>query len=328
MAFNAENYRRIRADYETKYKRAQDDADRRRELLHQNVPGVREIDNLLSRVGLDIMQAIVKGGSATGVEVDEIRRRNLKLQARRAELLREHGYPEDYSDVKYECPLCSDSGYVDGKMCSCMKKELVMAGCESSGMGHLMRTQSFDNFSLDYYARNKAEYGEMERNLSVALRFSEGFSGRGSGNLLLMGGTGLGKTHLCSAMARVIIERGYDVYYTGAQGMISDFERERFGNSSGGLASGGEDTSRYFECDLLIIDDLGTEVTNQFTVACLFNIINTRLSKGMPTIINTNLSAGDMKARYSDRIVSRLLGEYRTLRFVGHDVRAQKLAKK
>lgn len=328
MAFNAENYRRIRADYETKYKRAQDDADRRRELLHQKVPGVREIDNLLSRVGLDIMQAIVKGGSATGVEVDEIRRRNLKLQARRAELLREHGYPEDYSDVKYECPLCSDSGYVDGKMCSCMKKELVMAGCESSGMGHLMRTQSFDNFSLDYYARNKAEYGEMERNLSVALRFSEGFSGRGSGNLLLMGGTGLGKTHLCSAMARVIIERGYDVYYTGAQGMISDFERERFGNSSGGLASGGEDTSRYFECDLLIIDDLGTEVTNQFTVACLFNIINTRLSQGMPTIINTNLSAGDMKARYSDRIVSRLLGEYRTLRFVGHDVRAQKLAKK
>lgn len=328
MAFNAENYRRIRADYETKYKRAQDDADRRRELLHQKVPGVREIDNLLSRVGLDIMQAIVKGGSTTGVEVDEIRRRNLKLQARRAELLREHGYPEDYSDVKYECPLCSDSGYVDGKMCSCMKKELVMAGCESSGMGHLMRTQSFDNFSLDYYARNKAEYGEMERNLSVALRFSEGFSGRGSGNLLLMGGTGLGKTHLCSAMARVIIERGYDVYYTGAQGMISDFERERFGNSSGGLASGGEDTSRYFECDLLIIDDLGTEVTNQFTVACLFNIINTRLSQGMPTIINTNLSAGDMKARYSDRIVSRLLGEYRTLRFVGHDVRAQKLAKK
>lgn len=328
MAFNAENYRRIRADYETKYKRAQDDADRRRELLHQKVPGVREIDNLLSRVGLDIMQAIVKGGSATGVEVDEIRRRNLKLQARRAELLRQHGYPEDYSDVKYECPLCSDSGYVDGKMCSCMKKELVMAGCESSGMGHLMRTQSFDNFSLDYYARNKAEYGEMERNLSVALRFSEGFSGRGSGNLLLMGGTGLGKTHLCSAMARVIIERGYDVYYTGAQGMISDFERERFGNSSGGLASGGEDTSRYFECDLLIIDDLGTEVTNQFTVACLFNIINTRLSQGMPTIINTNLSAGDMKARYSDRIVSRLLGEYRTLRFVGHDVRAQKLAKK
>ncbi len=328
MAFNAENYRRIRAEYETKYKRAQDEADRRREHLHENVPGVREIDALLSRVGLDIMQAIVKGGGATGVEVAEIRRRNVKLQARRAELLRQFGYPEDYSDVKYQCPLCSDSGYVDGKMCACMKKELVMAGCESSGMGHLMRTQSFDNFSLDYYARNKAELSEMERNLAVALRFSEEFSGRGSGNLLLMGGTGLGKTHLCSAMARVIIERGYDVYYTGAQGMISDFERERFGNSSAGFGPGGEDSGRYFECDLLIIDDLGTEVVNQFTVACLFNVINTRLSQGSPTIINTNLGAADMKTRYADRIVSRLLGEYRTLRFVGHDIRAQKLAKK
>lgn len=328
MGYNSENYRRIRGDYETKYKRAHEDADRRRAQLHEAVPGVREIDAQLGRVGLEIMSAIVKGGAATAKQIGEIRKKNEQLQAKRAELLSKYGYPEDYSDVRYECPICSDSGFVDGKMCACMKKELVMAGCESSGMGHLMRTQSFDNFSLDYYARNKAEYGEMERNLSVALRFSEGFSGRGSGNLLLMGGTGLGKTHLCSAMARVIIERGYDVYYTGAQGMISDFERERFGNSSGGFASGGEDTSRYFECDLLIIDDLGTEVTNQFTVACLFNIINTRLSQGMPTIINTNLSAGDMKARYSDRIVSRLLGEYRTLRFVGHDVRAQKLAKK
>ncbi len=327
MAYNAENYRRIRAEYETKYKRAQDEADRRREVLHQNIPDVRQIDALLSRVGLDIMQAIIKGGSGTGTQVDEIRIRNQKLQARRADLLRQHGYPEDYSDVKYECELCSDSGYVDGKMCACMKRQLVMAGCESSGMGHLMRSQSFENFSLDYYSQSRAEFSEMERNLATAYRYAENFSGRGSENLLLMGGTGLGKTHLCSAMARVIIERGYDVYYTGAQGMISDFERERFGNSSGGQASGGEDVSRYFECDLLIIDDLGTEVVNQFTVACLFNVINTRLSAGNPTIINTNLAPAEMKSRYSDRIVSRLLGEYRAMRFVGRDVRAQKLAK-
>lgn len=327
MAYNAENYRRIRADYETKYKRAQDEADRRRAVLHERVPGVREIDALLSRVGLDIMQAIVNGGGAVGSQVDEIRRRNQQLQARRAALLREYGYPEDYSDVKYECEICSDSGYADGKMCSCMKRQLVMAGCESSGMGHLMRSQSFDNFSLEYYGQSKAEFAEMERNLAVAYRYAENFVGRGSENLLLMGGTGLGKTHLCSAMARVIIERGYDVYYTGAQGMISDFERERFGNSSGGLGTGGEDVSRYFECDLLIIDDLGTEVVNQFTVACLFNVINTRLNAGNPTIINTNLAPSEMKTRYSDRIVSRLLGEYRAMRFVGRDVRAQKLSK-
>lgn len=326
MAYNAENYRRIRAEYETKYKRAQEDADRRREILHERVAGVSEIDAQLSRVGLEIMDAIMKGGEQTSRLIAEIRERNVKLQQRRGELLAAAGYPEDFSDVKYECEKCSDSGYVDGKMCSCMKRELVLAGCESSGMGHLMRSQSFENFSLDYYSAGKAEYSEMEKNLNVALRYAEGFSGLGWGNLLLMGGTGLGKTHICSAMARVIIEKGFDVYYTGAQGMLSDFERERFGNSSSG-AAGGEDSSKYFECDLLIIDDLGTEIVNQFTVACLFNVINTRLSRGLATIINTNLTPSEMKARYSDRIVSRLLGEYRTLRFVGRDVRAQKLAK-
>lgn len=164
----------------------------------------------------------------------------------------------------------------------------------------------------------------MDRNVSLAYRYANGFEAGSSGNLLLMGGTGLGKTHLCSAMARVIIERGYDVYYTGAQGMISDFERERFGNSAS--YGGGEEIGRYFDCDLLIIDDLGTEVTNQFTVACLFNIINTRLSSGRSTIINTNLTPSELQSRYTDRIVSRLLGEYRMLRFVGIDVRKQKLS--
>lgn len=326
MGYNAENYRRIRAEYENKFNRARELADMRREELARVVPGVREIDAQLGRVGLEVMGAILVGGKATGEQVEQIKSKNLALQQKRAELLRKYGYPEDYSDVHYECEKCSDSGFADGRMCSCMKKALILAGCESSGLGQLMRTQSFDNFSLDYYNSSPEEHENMERNLGVIRRFAEEFHGVGSGNLLLMGGTGLGKTHLSSAMARVIIESGYDVYYTGASGMLSDFERERFGNSS--VPGGGEDTGRYFECDLLIIDDLGTEVTNQFTVSCLFNVINTRLNLGRSTVISTNLTPVELKGRYTDRIVSRLLGEYRTLRFVGHDVRAQRLSKK
>lgn len=326
MGYNAENYRRIRAEYENKFNLARERADMRREELAQRIPGLREIDSSLGRTGIEIMGAILSGGTATAAQVEEIRRKNTALQQRRAELLRQYGYPEDYSDVKYECERCSDSGYVDGHMCSCMKKALVLAGCESSGLGHLLRDQSFENFSLEYYSGSRAEHDEMERNLNIAYRFAESFHGAGSGDLLLMGGTGLGKTHLSSSMARMIIEAGYDVYYTGAQGMLSDFERGRFGNSS--VPGGGEDTGRYFECDLLIIDDLGTEVTNQFTVSCLFNVINTRLNLGRSTVISTNLTPAELKGRYTDRIVSRLLGEYRTLRFVGRDIRAQRLAKK
>ena len=190
MGYNSENYRRIRGEYETKYKRAHEDADRRRAQLHDAVPGVREIDAQLGRVGLEIMNAIVKGGAATAKQISDICAKNEQLQAKRAELLSKYGYPEDYSDVRYECPVCSDSGFVDGKMCACMKKELVMAGCESSGMGHLMRSQSFENFSLDYYRQNAAELSEMDRNLSVAYRYAENFKVGVSGNLLLMGQSG------------------------------------------------------------------------------------------------------------------------------------------
>lgn len=325
MGFNAENYRRIRAEYETKYARAEADADARRAELHAAIPGLAALDAEMSHTGLEVMQAILAGGETTERRVAEIRKRNEELQANRAELLKKNGYPEDYSDVHYECDKCSDSGFVDGKMCSCMRRELILAGCESSGIGKLMNEQNFENFSLDFYRGSEKEYAEMEQNLNTVYGFAETFDPESSENLLFTGGTGLGKTHISSAIARAVIERGFDVYYTGVQGLISDYERERFGNSS--MVGGGETIDRYFECDLLIIDDLGTEVTNQFSVSCLFNVINTRLNLSKPTIINTNLDGKELRARYTDRITSRLLGEYRLLRFVGRDVRSQKLGK-
>ena len=141
-------------------------------------------------------------------------------------------------------------------------------------------------------------------------------------SLFFYGGTGLGKTHLSTAVARKVIERGYDVFYNSAVGMISDFEFRRFGN---GLAqSDGDDTARYTECDLLIIDDLGTEVVNQFTLSCLYHVINTRLNLQKPTLINTNLSSAELRKVYTDRITSRLTGEFLLIPFFGIDVRKQK----
>ena len=156
--------------------------------------------------------------------------------------------------------------------------------------------------------------------------FSMGEDGKPTApSLLFVGGTGLGKTHLSTAIARKVIERGYDVYYNSAVGMISDFEFRRFGN---GVASEStDDTARYTDCDLLIVDDLGTEVVNQFTLSCLYHVINTRLNLGRPTIISTNLSSGDLRKTYNDRISSRLMGEFRVVPFYGIDVRKQKLQK-
>ena len=325
MSYNREDYIRIKAESSQKYLRAQNLATERRGELYAAIPEVWKLDGMLSRTGMEIMEVIRNGSTNMQAKMEEIRRRNEELLARRGELLRSHGYPENYSDIQYECDKCGDTGFVDTKMCDCMRRALILAGYESSGLGALIRTQSFDNFSLDYYRQKPQEYEIMTRNYHTVRRYAEQFSMSKKHlpqSLLFLGGTGLGKTHLSTAVARTVIARGYDVFYNSAVGMISDFECRRFGN---GLAQGdGDDTARYTECDLLIIDDLGTEVVNQFTLSCLYHVLNTRLNLQKPTLISTNLTSGELRKIYSDRITSRLLGEYLLIPFYGTDVRRQK----
>ena len=145
-------------------------------------------------------------------------------------------------------------------------------------------------------------------------------------NFLLFGNTGLGKTHLSTAVAERAIDNGQDVVYTTAVGMLGDFEEKRFGNSVSGTR--GRDTRDYYECDLLIIDDLGTEVINQFSLSCIYDLLNSRINNKKSTMINTNLGAKELESRYGERIASRLFGEYRPLRFVGTDIRRQRLMNK
>ena len=325
MGYNQENFKRIRAEYETKALYAQRAADGRREELHEKIPGLRELDAELSTFGLRIMKQALEGGD-TAAGIAKLREENTRILAERKALLRAYGYPEDYCSPHYECEKCHDSGYQGIWMCSCMRRRLVEAGMESSGLGGLLKRQSFENFSLDYYRSNPEEYRRMEQNLRAVRDYAQTFATDGEHppeSLLFLGGTGLGKTHLSTAVARVVIERGYDVFYSSAVGMVSDFECRRFGN---GMAPGDADnTERYISCDLLILDDLGTEVVNQFTQSCLYYVLNCRLNMGRPTIVSTNLGAADLRRTYSDRITSRLLGEFRLIPFYGVDVRKQKL---
>ncbi|MBE6557858.1 MAG: DNA replication protein DnaC [Ruminococcaceae bacterium] len=323
MGYNQENYRRIREEYETKYLRAREAADDRKAEAYLAIPELREADREISNMGLQIMKASLSGDYQKTIE--ELKERTAAVRQAREALLVSHGYPADYTDIKYECPLCSDSGFVDVKMCTCMRKRIIEAGYEASGMAELLRTQSFDNFDLSYYLSDPTVYHRMEQILGMMKQYAETFDPATSGNLILFGGTGLGKTHLSTSVAGVVLDHGYDVFYTGAVTMLSDFEFQRFGNSMTGDA--GQDTSRYFSCDLLIVDDLGTEVSNQFTASVLYNLINTRLNRKKPTIISSNLSQADFRKRYWDRITSRVLGEYTVLPFLGTDIRSQKLRK-
>ena len=329
MGYRKENYKNIREEYETKAFAVQKEADARRAEVYADIPAVKELDARLSSFGLRIMQAALHGGDTQGA-IAALRAENETILAARAELLRIHGYPADYTEPHYACDKCKDSGYVGIQMCECMRMRLIEAGMESSGLGTLMRTQSFENFSLDYYRKNPEELARMEHNYKVVRAYAENFSmERGKPmpqSLLFLGGTGLGKTHLSTAVARQVIERGYDVFYNSAVGMISDFEFRRFGNSL--APTEGDNTERYTECDLLIIDDLGTEVVNQFTLSCLYHVLNTRLNLQKPTVISTNLNSNELRKVYSDRIISRLIGEYMLIPFYGTDIRRQKIEKK
>ena len=317
MGYNVKDYIRIRDEFAKKYQIARNVSESRREEVHAAVPEIARIDVKLSHTGLDIMDVIRKGGN-TETAIAELERRNNALMDERRKLLVANGYPSDYTDVHYDCDKCADTGFVDTVMCSCMKKALVKAGFESSGLGALIGTQRFDNFKYGYYGEDVQ--ARMKSSVTMLRDFAENFGTDTYENFLMIGTTGLGKTHLSTAVAEKIIERGFSVRYVSAVSMMRDF-------SNSIRRSADDDTfdmSVYYDCDLLIIDDLGTEVANRLTQSYFYEIINERINKRKCTIINTNLKAGDLSEMYTERVASRILGEYTALYFSGVDIRKQK----
>ena len=310
--YTRENYALAKAEIEKRRLDAIATAEERNADLALESDEIRNIDKELSQTGLLIFKTACEGG-----DIEAIRSRNTELQKKRREILVKLGYPEDYTEPHYTCKVCSDTGFVGAKMCSCLKQILITKNIQSSGMGKLIDKQSFDNFNLDVYKNNPEIHARMERNLRLAKAYADNFAAK-RGNLLLIGTTGTGKTHISTAIAKAIISQGFDVLYDSVQNIVNDFERDKFRS---GYNS--EQTSdKYNECDLLIIDDLGAEFVTQFSVSALYNLINTRQNKGLSTIISTNLSASELAGKYEGRIYSRIIGaDYTVLRFEGDDRR-------
>lgn len=308
-----ENYRKVKDMLEARRIKAISDAEARNIEVASLSEDIRIIDSEMREVGLLLFKTACSGG-----DINEIRKRNLFLGEQRRKALVKLGLPEDYTEVKYSCELCADSGFVKTRMCKCFREMLITENIKSSGMGGLIEKQSFENFDLSLYKDNEENYTRMKNNLEDAKCFAENF-GKGTKTLMFMGSTGTGKTHLSTAIARVVIEKGYEVLYDSAQNIVSAFEADRFKSGYGPYEPKAD---KYFECDLLIMDDLGTEFVNQFTVSCLYNLINTRQNKGLSTLISTNLDYADLTEKYQDRIFSRLVGcDSKVLLFVGDDRR-------
>lgn len=312
---------------EARRKRAEQTAAEHTELVYEKCPMIKEIDHALSLTGLNVYRAALMGKDGLEERMAKLKKENLDLQNHRKELLKQNGFAEDFTEVKYTCPKCRDTGYVGVEMCSCKRKALAQAAFESAGLGSTLKHQGFENFDLDFYS-DKAPDGKlsprqvMSSILEKSKKYVSNFGNpENASNLLFIGKTGLGKTHLTTAIARGIIEKGYDVVYESAQNIIRAFELSRFERDE----NAGNETDRFFSCDLLIIDDLGTEFVNSFTQSVLYNLINTRINGAKPMIISTNLDNTQLfKKTYDDRITSRLIGSFRSFRFEGSDIRIQK----
>ena len=277
---------------------------------------IARIDEELEKTGPMIFKYAVNGQDIT-----PLKERNQALVAARRRLIASLGLPEDYTDVKYTCTVCNDTGFLENtKACSCFRTLLYKENIKSSGMGRLIEEQSFDNFDLSVYAYDTNVKAKMENVLKSAKEFACDFAKhKGRKNLLLMGSTGTGKTHVSTSIARVLIEGGYYVLYDSAQNIVSAFENDKFRSGYGPYEP---EADKYLECDLLIIDDLGTEFINQFTVSCLYNLFTTRRNRGLSTIISTNLAPAELASKYEGRIYSRIVGmDYNVLFFDGKDYR-------
>ena len=295
-----------------------------RAAAYERYPRLREIDRELQQSMAELAIAFLKKDSEE--TLGAIRTRNQTLQAERNWILEAGEFEDGYLDDTPVCTRCGGTGYDGSQMCSCLrelcrqeqKKELTSL----LGSGR----ESFDTFRLDVYSDaydpklGTSPRELMRSNLNICKKYAAGFSAA-SGSLLFSGATGLGKTFLSACIARQIADRGFSVMYETAIRLFGDFETEKFGAQGGD----GSLTRKYFDCDLLIIDDLGTEMTTQFTVSALYSVLNTRMMEGKPILISTNLLPEALETRYSPQIASRIVGTFRLIKFAGDDLRRKGL---
>ena len=283
-------------------------------IAYSENPRLNEIDSLMSRYGAKIALTALSGDTEA---LNELKSLLEGLNEEKKQLLSGVG------EFEYDCKECSDTGYINGKVCSCIKEAAKKIALKSLSDDMPILSCRFDNFDLNYYPNTDDESGVNPRKritaiLKLCREYVINFSPKSAENLLFMGDAGLGKTHLTLAMVSGIIEKGYNVIYGSAYNLFSLVENEHFS------AEKGNSYENMLSCDLLVIDDLGTEFVTSFTQSVLYGLINSRILSGKPTIINTNLTMRDIEAKYTPRISSRFIGNYKAKKFVGRDIRQLK----
>ena len=293
-------------------------------------PRLAQLDRRLQGTMAKLVATALRSGQNPAEAVRRVKDENLGLQEERAMLLTGMGLAPDALDDKPACPLCNDTGWKGAQMCRCLKELCTREQIKELSKVLDLGDQSFDSFRLDYYSTTfwpnfqSSPRENMELVYEVCLNYAQKFGRFYFRNLFLSGAPGLGKTFLSACIARTVSENGFSVVYDTAANIFTQFENRKFQRDANDLREARDETRRYLNCDLLILDDLGSEMTTQLTQSSLYELINTRLVGGKQTVISSNLSMQDVGRRYAPQIASRLEGEYHVLHFFGDDIRVLK----
>ncbi len=326
MATRTQIYREVMREYDALRAEKAAQMRQRREAVYRRLPRVKEIEDALAMLGIQTAKLVLVSPGDIMAATANMQAEQKALQTERQQLLEGAGLTPQMLEMEYACSACQDTGYVDNTPCNCLKRRIMDKMYDQSNIRRIVQVENFDSFDLRLYSDrvSKKEGISPRENATNILRqglaFVERF-GEESGNLLLYGPTGLGKTFLCSCIAKELLDKGYVVLYLTAGQLFRKLEEIRFSKEEDQEQ---EDWDKeLLEADLLIIDDLGTEFSTLFTTSELFRLLNDRKLSGKSVMISTNLNPEEITNQYSDRITSRLR-EYRVLQFFGEDIRLVK----
>lgn len=322
MALSNSQYNSIIRIYNQKQLNHKRELDNRTTEVYEKIPVIKEINDEIAATALRSARQLLAGDQDVMLK---LRKTIADLKEERQALLKSYGYSENYLVLHYDCKDCMDTGYANGKKCHCFKQQEIDLLYAQSNIKEVLKRENFDHFSYDYFdddridarsGRTNREY--MKQVVSICRQYVDSFA-KQKDNLLFTGKTGLGKTFLSNCIAKELIEQSFSVVYLPATGMFEIFSKEKFDRDS---TDEDYDRSQYLmECDLLIIDDLGTELVNAFTASQLFQVVNERLLRKKGTIISTNLPVNELWDSFTDRVMSRLVSQYTVVPLYGDDIR-------
>ena len=315
MGISESKYKEILRSYEDKQLRHKKELSEKREALYIKLPALKGLDSELSDLSLQLARAKIYSDQGLQKEISE---KKAAILSKKQLLLEENSIGGDYLEVRYDCPDCRDTGYIGSSKCHCLRKLLTRELYDQSNIHATLLKENFTFLTFEYY--NDAEKAEMERIIAEAKIFIRDFD-KSFTNLLFFGNVGCGKTFLSNCIAKELLDRGNSVIYFTAYQLFDLMAKNTFGKSDS-IASD-RSLQDIINCDLLVLDDLGSEFSNGFTISQFFMILNERLQREKSTIISTNLTPQQIYENYSERSLSRILGSYHIFHFTGRDLRSR-----